>query len=483
MAFPPLEFGFLVFVAPVPLLWGIRRTSGPQHAFWVGFFYGVVFFGILLYWIVILGAVALIPLIFGLAVYAGLYAALLSLANEWSPWRWWIVAVGGWGAWEFFRARGPLDGFPWGSVGLPIGSMPWPRGAAQWIGPTGWGILVVALAAGIVLMFEEERDRRMFEVSAVLIVLLTVAGAIAPPSPSGLAIDVAIVQGNSPCPRVHCDNEKAIIYTSHLTATRELEPGTIDLVVWGEDSFGGSVNPTYNGEVRSQMSAEAARLSAYLLAGGTRPAGAGRFENYNIVFAPDGTIVGEYLKTHPVPFGEYVPFRRALRFIPQLDAVPNDMVRGPGPVVFPVTIDDEDHILGSVISFESAFIRTTRAEVRAGAELLVVATNEGSFGASPSSDQLIAMVRMSAVSLGVDVVHAAVTGRSTFISADGTIGPKTDLFVEDVLFGTVRFRDGGRTFYTFAGDYLQVGMMLAALWVLIAYRRRRDFKIKPQRRR
>ncbi len=52
---------------------------------------------------------------------------------------------------------------------------------------------------------------------------------------------------------------------------------------------------------------------------------------------------------------------------------------------------------------------------------MVVATNEGSLGDSPASDQLIGMVRMSAVSLGVDIVHVAVTGKSTLIRADGSI--------------------------------------------------------------
>ena len=79
------------------------------------------------------------------------------------------------------------------------------------------------------------------------------------------------------------------------------------------------------------MASQAVRIGATLIAGGTRPGVEGTFDNYNVVFAPNGVIIGEYKKRHPVPFGEYVPFRRILEFVPQLDQVPNDMNRAPAP--------------------------------------------------------------------------------------------------------------------------------------------------------
>jgi apolipoprotein N-acyltransferase len=487
-SFPPLDLGFLVFVAPTPFLWAVRRARSPREAGWLGFIFGAVFWGSMLSWIFVLGAVAWFPLTAALGGYAAVYALVMYLARNWSPWRWWLMAVGTWAAWEFVRARWPFGGFPWGSAGFPIGTLPWPRGAAQWIGPTGWGVVVIAFAASIVLATEEEGDRRWVELMAGVVVALTIAGAIWSPSAGGKPVQVAIVQGNTPCPRVHCPNEKQQIFNNHLRLTRTLEGDAegedVDLVIWPEDSFGGSYNPTYNTEVASQMAAEAMRLDAYLLAGGTRPAGPGFFDNLNILFSPDGAIVGEYLKTHPVPFGEYVPFRELFRFIPELDAVPNDMVRGEGPVVFPIDVDGEEVVLGSVISFEAGFVRTVRAEVNAGARILAVTSNEGSHGRGSSSDQLIGMVRLIAPSVGVDVAHTAVTGKSTFVWADGSMGETTELFEEAVLTGVIREQRSPRTFYTITGDWLQVLMMVAALGLLIASRApQRGFKIRPERRR
>ena len=48
----------------------------------------------------------------------------------------------------------------------------------------------------------------------------------------------------------------------------------------------------------------------------------------------NGEIAGEYLKQHPVPFGEYIPFRRYLDWIPPLSLVPRDMIRGEGQEIF-----------------------------------------------------------------------------------------------------------------------------------------------------
>ncbi|OFW54521.1 MAG: apolipoprotein N-acyltransferase, partial [Actinobacteria bacterium RBG_16_70_17] len=315
--------------------------------------------------------------------------------------------------------------------------------------------------------------------------VLGALGLILAPDAGGTALRVAIVQGNSPCPREHCEGEKQLIYEGHLALTKSIAAGSVDLVVWGEDSFGGSFNPTFNPEVAAQMGSEAVRLGAYLLAGGSRSAGPANWDNYNVLFAPDGSIVGEYPKQHPVPFGEYVPMRDLLEFIPQLDQVPRDMNRGKGPVVFTMAVGGQSFQMGSVISFEGAFPRYMRGEVRSGAQVLVVATNEGSYGRGPASDQLIGMVRLNASALGMDVVQAAVTGHSTFIRADGSLEPaETDLFTAEVLYGSVSTQESRRTLYAVTGDWLELAAIaVAGLALVVGWRHPRDFRIRPLARR
>jgi apolipoprotein N-acyltransferase len=94
------------------------------------------------------------------------------------------------------------------------------------------------------------------------------------------------------------------------------------------------------------------------------------------------------------------------------------------------------------------------------------------------------MVRMTAASMGVDVAHAAVTGRSTFVTADGSVGESTELFEEAVVTGVIREQRSPRTFYTIAGDWLQLAMIVVAIGLALASRSpQRGFKIRPERRR
>ena len=478
-AFPPLDWGLLAFVAPAPLLWALRQAERGAIAVAIGFSWGVMFFGLLLYWIFILGAVAWIPLTFWLAMTSAAYGLLVWAFRLWPPGRWWLVVVGGWTLWEFVRSRWPYGGFPWGSLGYAAGGGGGFIGSVQWIGPSGWTVLSVAVAAGIVLVVEDRQFWRYVVDPAVVVLMLVLAGSIFAPSADGPPIRVAIIQGDSPCPRVHCQNEKQRIYESHLELTRALPAGGFDLVVWPENSTGSPFEPDGNPEVRTAIDAEAERLGAHLLISGTRSSGPDHFLNVNMVFTPGGLKLTEYRKRHPVPFGEFVPLRGVLSFIPQLEQVPRDMVRGDEAVVFPL----RNGVVGSVISFEGAFSDLVRSEARAGAQILVVATNESSFGRGPASDQLIAMARVNAAAIGQDLVHAAITGKSAIITANGEIVSSTELFTPDILIGELHYRTAGQTLFTRLGDWVLYLALFASLLALSVPGEGRPERQMPPRRR
>jgi apolipoprotein N-acyltransferase len=352
---------------------------------------------------------------------------------------------------EAARVRFPVGGFEWGLVGYSVAPYSWARGAAQWIGTSGWGVVLVAFAAGVAVAFEKRELRMELIVPAAVCVLLTAAGAAWPAVPEGPPIRVAIVQGSTPCPLSHCFNERRATFEMHLALTRTIPEGSVDLVVWPEGSTGGfDADPVLNADVGEAIGQEAARIGAYLLAGGDRPISDQQWINANVVFGPDGAILGEYRKRHPVPFGEYIPARPLFEWIPALDQVPRDMIKGKGPVVFDLAIGQ----VGSVISFEGAFGRYGRDEARTGAQILVVATNEGSYEFTPVSDQFIGMTRMRSAELGLAVAHSAVTGKSTFI-VGGRIGEVADFLEEKVITAELRLSDGAPTLYTRWGEWVQ----------------------------
>ena len=379
---------------------------------------------------------------------------------------------------EAARVRFPVGGFEWGLAGYALAPYSWARGAAQWVGASGWGVVLVAVAAGLVVAFEEKRLRLDLIGPLAGSFILIACGAFWPAMPEGPPIRVAIVQGSTPCPLTHCFDERRITYEMHVSLTRLIPEGSVDLVIWPEGSTGGfDADPVLNPEVAEAIGAEAARIGAYLLAGGDRPLSEEHWLNANVVFGPDGRIVGEYRKRHPVPFGEYIPARPLFEWIPALAQVPRDMIRGQSAVVFDLAIGR----IGSVISFEGAFARYGRDEANHGAQLLVVATNEGSYEFTPVSDQFIGMTRMRSAELGLAVVHSAVTGKSTFISG-GEIGEVADFLEEKVMTAELRLSDGSRTLYTIWGEWVQT-LAGAGLAVLVVVRLRRLRRQTPDARR
>jgi len=458
MAFPPLGMGALVFVAPIPFLVGVRRAlSGPQ-ALLVGLVFGIGFFGPLLVWITEMGVIAWAPLVLIESLFPAGFAWMLFWARKRPDWQWMGFVVGGWALTELARSYLPVGGFSWGWLGYAMSGFAGGRGAARWIGVSGWTVLAMMVAGGLTLWFDTRRNAIWATAAAVGVAVLIGAGSVWPAAADGEPLRVALVQGNSPCPAERCVYERQQITQSHLDLTRTLAPAEFDLVVWPESSTGYATDPTVNPEVAVQIAAEAIRLQSYLLVGGDRPVDEEHFANVNLLFDPDGSIVGEYLKTHPVPFGEYIPWRAVFGWTESFRAAPRDMVRGDGPVVFPTDWGS----LGSVISFEGAFARIMRGPVRGGAKLLVVATNNSSYGLGPASDQFIGMTRMHASALGVDVIHAALTGRSTIISDNGSVGPISGLFTAEIVTGEVRVRESG-TLYTTLGEW---PYLVAILWLL-----------------
>jgi apolipoprotein N-acyltransferase len=463
-AFPPIGFGPLAFVAPVPLFLAVRMVERPVHAISLGFGWGAAFFGLLLNWLMVLGFVAWFPLAIVMGAFTAGFAFVIWIFRLWPAWRWWLIAVGGWMAMEFIRGRFPFGGFPWGDIGYPAAGLPGAIGSVQWIGPSGWSVLAVAFAAGVALVIENHRNWRMAVDAGSIIILLIIGGALFAPAPSAQVWRTAIVQGGSPCPQTRCQNENQRIFEQHLELTKSIPEGTVEFVVWPENSTGTPYEPENNDAVRGAIAEQARRLDAYFLVSGTRIDGEDDFYNVNILYSPDGVKIGEYLKRHPVPFGEYVPLRGLFDFVPQLDRVPRDMIRGTEAVVFPT----EQGGLGSVISFEGSFARSMRSTAKAGAQVMVVTTNTSSYGKSPATDQAIGMVKVNAAAIGLDTVYASITGRSTFIEGNGTVGETTEQLDELVLYGDIQYNADVPTVWVRFGDWLALLAMVGAAAALAA---------------
>jgi apolipoprotein N-acyltransferase len=465
LAFPPFGPGWLILVGITAFLTALRLVETRKHGLLVGAVYGFVFFGWLLSWLAQLELIALV-LVPVEAVFFVAYGWWLAKYNDRSSGVWLTLAVGGWAFMELIRYHFPTGGFEWGAVGYALSDVAVLADPAPLIGGSGLTVLIVLLSGlGSVVLTRRWNPVLWWAIGLVgLVAFFTVVTSrpVTQSSPSPVA---TIVQGSTPCPFEHCPpDERLGTYQQHLELTASLEPNPSRwLTVWSEGSTGGvNADPVLNPEVGQAIGDQAQRLKSWMLVGGDRPVSETEWINANVVFDPAGQIVGEYKKQHPVPFGEYIPFRPLFEWIPALDRVPRDMIPGDGPVVF----DTDEFKLGSVISFEASFSRYALQHRRAGADVIVVATNEASYGPdAATSDQLIGMSQMRSRELGVPVIHAAVTGKSTIIGSTLTTG-----------LGTQEIFEGGhliasaRTIYSYTGDL--VLYLAAVIGVLMWWRTR-----------
>jgi apolipoprotein N-acyltransferase len=133
--------------------------------------------------------------------------------------------------------------------------------------------------------------------------------------------------------------------------------------------------------------------------------------------------------------------------------------------------------IGDVICFEVAYDDLVRSSVSAGARLLVVQTNNATFGHTPETYQQLAMAQLRAVENGRTVVQAATTGKSAVIGPDGVVRAQSGpLFSADILVQTVPLRTA-KTLATRLGalpEYVLAGLAVAGVVAAaVADRRRR----------
>lgn len=462
-AFPPLDQRWVALIALVPLFFALRGASARAGAS-LGLVAGAAFFSVLLYWISYFGFAAFLALVVAQTAFLVVFGALAARACRTVAGR--IVGVPLlWAGLEVARARYPIGGFSWGVIGYTQHS----GGSLLPLARVG-GVVLLGLAIVLVNALIVEALTSRLVGTAVCVLAIGAVVLLPGLLPLGIAgraagtLDVAAVQGNVPRERFtglgrrgRVGPEDFTIVDNHLRETQLLlsQPRP-DLIVWPENTF--DRDPRTNPEMLRPVVTLLGRIGAPLLAGAILDAG-DRFTNTNLLIDPDGTIGQRYDKIHLVPFGEYVPWRFFRSLVPALDReVPTDGIPGKKPVVFRVGAAR----VGTLICFESTYPELARSLARDGAQVLIVTTNNASFGTSPAAREHLAMSQMRAVETGRAVVHAAISGISAVIQPDGTITQESRLFTPALLRARLPLATG-ETPYARYGSGIEIGIGAGAL--------------------
>jgi apolipoprotein N-acyltransferase len=277
-------------------------------------------------------------------------------------------------------------------------------------------------------------------VAAVLAVPLVGALAWLPlPGPSltdgGPTATVAVIQGDVPRAGLDFNAQRRAVLDNHVRRTLELaaqvaagEQPRPDAVIWPENSS--DIDPYSNDDAARQIDRAASAIGAPILVGAVVEGPGENVSNTAIVWDPEDGPGDTYVKRHPVPLAEYVPARSFFRFFSdKVDLVRRDFVAGDEVGV----LDVGGVRLGDLICFEVVYDGLVHDVVDAGAGMIVVQTNNATFGYTDESAQQLAMSRLRAVEAGRTVVVAATSGISAIVAPDGTIERSSKLFTPAVF--------------------------------------------------
>lgn len=438
LAFDSATVRWFAPLAVGAVLVGWSRARSWRGALTGGLSFGLAFWSTHLWWVIASTG----PLAWGALVTWGAagtaITALLARATGARRGSTLVLAATWWGV-EAARSSWPLGGLPWGRLGTTALDTPW-SGLLAFAGVGGTSLLLAW--AGVVVTrrpvtwlaratdVRRPRSEGVHHTAgrvAVTLCLasLLVAGSTTDPGPSTETARVAIVQGDVPGDGTRVLEHREAILASHLALTQALseelrasDQPLLDLVVWPESSLPADplVDPAVRAAVEASVVAtgDAPLLIAAIAEGPT----AGTALNQSLLWGRDGPG-GRYTKAHPVPFGEYIPWRDRLAWIsPRLDEIPRDMLAG-AEAPKPLPAGSLDLAVG--ICFDVAYADTIGAQVRAGADLVVVQTSNAAFTGTSQPEQQFLISRARAVETGRDMVVSSVNGVSGLIAADGSV--------------------------------------------------------------
>jgi apolipoprotein N-acyltransferase len=438
------------------------------QGFWLGYLCGIVWYLGSCYWVynvmhehgnlgVVTSAILLLLFSLYLGLYHGLFGLLLALIarrrNGYSL-RALVFAPFAWVAVEMSRAY--VTSFPWNLLGYSqIDNIPLTR-ISSFTGVYGLSFEIALVNTAVAAAFLVPRARRNVMLAAALAaaVILQAGRSIKAPVAVGDR-GATLVQANVPI----LDSPWSLeLLETTLLELRGLsvrpaaaKPGTPGLIVWPE-----SPSPFFETDLhlRSTLAGIARATNSYVIAStmGIEHAGdpSRQPDIYNsaLLLAPSGAFVQRYDKIHLVPFGEYVPFEKALFFASALTHEIGTFARGwqRRP------LDLGEYKVGAVICYESVFPNEVRHFVFNGADVLVNLSNDGWYGDTSAPRQHLNMARMRTIENNRWLLLDTNNGITAFIDPYGRIVAESPRDQRTALSGTYALING-TTFYTRHGDW------------------------------
>ncbi len=421
LAFPPVNFGLLVFVALAPLM-GFLRVATAKDARRAGYIFGFLFFAHQMAWLIPFVqqwtgsyGLAAIPWIIT-AFLAGFFYSLAAWLSHicWKQNRPWLIPVV-WVAIEGFRAYLPYLAFPWGITALPLWQFPYLAQTAAFgtiFMTSAWLVLGNVLVS--IFLFPpkgEDFNKLPFgrvgvRMGMVFLGFLVISGLRYADRPE--TERVVMVVGQPGVDLAYTPREELPYRLQEAAASIMATAVAVDsqLTIFPEgfatlSSKLPPINPI--GPVPPGP----------VMFGGHRREGD---KTYQAAFAYDDHWQFAD-KTRLVTFGEYVPFRESLSFLknfrlPSGDLVPSDEFK---------TVTVNKMRVGPLICFEGVFPDLAERHSQNGAQVLVQMSIDDWYVNTPAWSQLWMSSVWRSIESGLPLLRVGGKGQSLATDLRGSV--------------------------------------------------------------
>jgi len=459
---------WLAFIAPVPLFICLRRLERPLSAWLCGFICGYVFVYTGLFWISSFGQFPLHLMTAYLALWFGVFCVVLWVLLRFRSGRWnYLVIPSAWVAAEYLHCFG-ATAFPWLTLGNVAFNMKPLLQLASVGGVFAVSFVQVFVAYAVFDLFWG-RAELWFRLRSALVAALAVAAVLGwgvltysaytrnektLPQPK-----VALVQGGVGSLVSWSDQEffrRASNAYIDTTRSELRERGVPGLVLWPESAI-----PMVNDEDGFVVPAGEASLwdefpQLRLVQGMLMWNQLRQLQNVGVLLSSPSRPAGIYAKARLVPYGEFVPLGQVARFL-SYPWGKEDLSAG----IALEPLDAGELKLAMNVCFDSIFPGVSRAQVRKGANVIVLLTNNSWYPMPAGVEQHAMMDYFRAVENRRPLVRAATTGVSQFILPSGRLLAATEINERCYLEQPVPV-SRARSFYLRFGDLFSVLCLLLA---------------------
>lgn len=447
---PPFGLPLLGLAGWAGLFWLWDRSDGARplrSAFWIGWLAAFAYFFIGCWWVAEaflvdaahqgwMAPIAITLLPAGMGLFWGAAAVLYRRLRPEPAWARVLGYAAALSLLEWLRGH-VLSGFPWN---LP-GEM-WQAGSAMsqtaaLFGAYGLTWITLAAAAALTAPLWGGRTRQAWAVAGAglsVVAVLFTYGAVRlaqPPTVDPAAPLVRIVQADvRQEAKYDADNFRDIV-ERYVRLTTLPAPRRPDVVIWPEGAIPAAINDYMEpGSWTAEAIAGSLQWGQTLMVGAYRieadAAGGERFFN-SLVFlqaTPHGPVVtGLYDKHRLVPFGEYLPFDKAMTALGVKSLVHVGDGFSPGPAPRPVRARGVP-LVQPLICYEALYPGFVRNGVRLEGRRprwIVNVSNDAWFGRTNGPWQHLNMASYRAIEEGLPILRATPTGVSAAIDAEGRV--------------------------------------------------------------